>query len=233
MAARGDRPAFNPARGGYGRPAPARSRAAPATRARRVRAAAAAAGCPTVAIDGERIHQVAAVHAAQQFALRGGGGIAQMHAHQESVQLRFGQRKGPGLILRVLRGDDEEGFGQRHGLAVEGDLMLFHGLEQCTLRLGRGSIDFIGEHQLRENRAALKPELAGLAVENGHAQHIGGQQIAGELDALEGQPQGLGNGMRERGLADARECPRSADGRAPAGRPGTGESARPCPKSPD
>src|SRR5277367_519096 len=163
---------------------------------------------PAQALDGcdrgERVHQIAAVPAAQQFALRGGGWITQVHAHQESIQLRFGQRVSADLVLRVLGGDDEKWFGKRHRLSVEGYLMLFHGLEQRALSLGRGTIDFVGQHQLCKYGPALKSELAGLTLEDRYAEHVGGQEVAGELYPLKRQPQRLGNGVGERGLADPR-----------------------------
>ncbi len=96
----------------------------------------------------------------------------------------------------------KNGSGKRHRLAVESHLMLLHGLEQRALGLGRGAIDFVGQHQLGEDRSPLKSELPGFAVVDRHAEHVGGQQIAGELHALEGQSQGLGDGVREGGLAD-------------------------------
>ncbi len=152
----------------------------------------------------QRVDQIAPVHAAQEFALRSRRGISQMHAHQKSVQLRLGQGKGARLVLRVLRGDDEEWFGQRHRLAVERHLMLFHGLEQRALGLWRGAIDFIGQHELGKNRSALKSELTGFAIKDGHTEHVGGQQIAGELHPLKRQPQGLRKCVRERGFTDSR-----------------------------
>src|ERR1700722_4475266 len=127
-----------------------------------------------------------------------------MYPHQKSIQLRLGEGEGADLILRILRGDDEEGFGQRHRLAVKGDLMFFHGLEQSALGLWRGSIDLICEYELRKNRPALESELARFAVIDRHAEHVGRQQVAGELHALEGQPQRLCNRVREGGLPDSR-----------------------------
>ena len=44
-----------------------------------------------------------------------------------------------------------------------------------------------------------------LAVEDRHADDVGRQQIAGELDALEVQPQGPRQRVGQRGLADAGE----------------------------
>ena len=38
---------------------------------------------------------------------------AEFDAHEEAVELRFGQRKGADLVLRILRRDDEERRGQR------------------------------------------------------------------------------------------------------------------------
>jgi hypothetical protein len=149
MAARGDNPMLKVAALRVWATRLARSRAGRAIHAPRARRAAGPQGLD--AHRGfERVHQIAAIGAAQEFALGGRIRIAQMHAHQEAVQLRLGQRKGADLILGVLRGDDEEGLGQGHRLAIEGHLMLFHGLEQRALGFGRGAVDFIGQHQLRE-----------------------------------------------------------------------------------
>ena len=176
----------------------------------------------------ERIHELAPVRAAQQLALRRRRRIAEVHAHEKAVELRLGQREGADLLLRVLRRDHEERLGQRHGLAVERHLPLLHRLEQRALRLGRGAVDLVGQHELREDRAALEAELAGLAVENRHAEHVRRQQIAGELHALERQAERAGEGVRERGLADARDVLDRADARAPAGTRGRAGSAPPC-----
>ena len=92
-----------------------------------------------------------AIDAAQKFALGRGSGISQMYAHQKTIQLRLGQRKGADLVLGILGGDDEERFRQRHRLTVERDLMFLHRLQQRALRLGRGAVDFIREHQLRKD----------------------------------------------------------------------------------
>ncbi len=36
--------------------------------------------------------------------------------------------------------------------------MFFHRFEQCALGLGGGAVDFIGKHQLREDRSTLEAE---------------------------------------------------------------------------
>ena len=62
---------------------------------------------------GDPGEQFAPLAAAQQRALVGGVGVAQGDAHEEAVELRFGQREGAELLVRVLRGDHEERLGQR------------------------------------------------------------------------------------------------------------------------
>ena len=76
--------------------------------------------------------------------------------------------------------------------------------EQRALGFRRRPIDFIGQHQLGKDRSSLESELARFAVIDRHAEHIGGQEVAGELHALERQSQGLGDRMREGGFADPR-----------------------------
>ena len=81
---------------------------------------------------------------------------------------------------------------------------LFHGLEQRALRFGRRAIDLVGEHELREHGSLVELEPAAVAVEDGHAEHVGGQKIARELNAVVAQAESLRERVRERGLADAR-----------------------------
>ena len=47
----------------------------------------------------------------------------------------------------------------------------------------------------------MEPEPAVLAVEDRHADDVRGQQVAGELNALELQPEGARDGVRQGGLA--------------------------------
>ena len=69
---------------------------------------------------------------------------------------------------------------------------------------GRRAVHFVGEDHLREDRARVELEVAGVALEDRHADDVRGQQVAGELDALEMQAERAREHMRERGLADAR-----------------------------
>ena len=69
--------------------------------------------------------------------------------------------------------------------AVDGDLLLLHRLEQRGLRLRRGPVDLVGEHDLGNDRPGAELEVAGLLVVDRDAGDIARQQIRGELDALE------------------------------------------------
>ena len=81
------------------------------------------------------------------YTLQGNGGgirVAQLDAHQEAIQLGFWQGEGAGLILGVLRGDDEEGIRQWPGDAIQRDLLFGHGFEQGTLGTWAATVDLIG-----------------------------------------------------------------------------------------
>ena len=100
-----------------------------------------------------RLDHAAPVGAVQQLALGRAVRVAERDAHQEAVQLRLGQRESAQLVVRVLRGDHEEGRGQGARLAFDRDLLFLHRLEQGALRLGAGAVDLVGQQHLREDRA--------------------------------------------------------------------------------
>ena len=56
-------------------------------------------------------------------------------------------------------------------------------------------VDLVGENHLGEDGAGMEPEPAVLTVEDRHADDVGGQQVTGELDALELHPQGARDGI--------------------------------------
>ena len=119
----------------------------------------------------------------QQGAFGGTVRIAEFDAHQEAVELRFGQREGADLMHRVLRGDDEERARQRWVCPSAVTWPFFHRFEQGALRLGRGAVDLVGEHQLREQGPGRKRNALCRARRSNP--DIGRQQVAGELDARE------------------------------------------------
>ena len=130
-------------------------------------------------------------------------GIAHADAHQEAVELRFGQWIGAVMLDGILRGDDQERLRQRHGFAVDGDLRFVHGFEQRGLRARRGAIDFVGENDVGENRSGAKFKFARFGVVDADAEHVAGQQVGSELDALKAAMKRFGEGLGERGFADA------------------------------
>ena len=87
---------------------------------------------------------------------------------------------------------------------VDGHVPLLHALEQAGLRLRRGPVDLVDEHDVGEHRAG--PELeAGLAlVEDVGADDVGGQQVRRALDAGVLGVDRARERPGERGLADAR-----------------------------
>ena len=116
-----------------------------------------------------------------------------------------GEGEGPREVLRVLRGDDEEGLGQGNRLPVEGDLSLVHGLEKSGLRPGARAVDLVGQEDVREDGALAKHELALALVVHADAEHVARQEVARELDATcRSPPTGLGESPGEGRLANAR-----------------------------
>ena len=89
------------------------------------------------------------------------------------------------------------------GYAFHRDLTLFHGLQQRTLRLGRGTVDLVGQQHLREDRAGHERKALLLALIDAGAGDVGRQQVVGELDALVVEPQRAGQRVGQRGLAHA------------------------------
>ena len=146
----------------------------------------------------------AAIAAGEQLALGERVRIAELDRDQEAVELRFRQRIGADLLDRVLRGDDEERLGQRARLAVERHLALLHRFEQRALRLRRRAVDLVGEHDRVEDRSRVEAERLRALVEDRHAEHVGRQQVARELDARVLEAERRRERLRERRLADAR-----------------------------
>ena len=120
----------------------------------------------------------AAVGRGEQRAFGVAIGIVQSDAQHETVELRIGQRIRAGEIERILRRHDEERRSEFVRDAVGGDLLFGHRFEQRALRLRRGAVDFVGEHELREQRARMELELAGVAVVNADADDVRRQQVA-------------------------------------------------------
>ncbi len=136
----------------------------------------------------------------QQGLLVGRGRVTDRQAHQETVELGFGQREGALILDRVLGGHHQEWARQRMRDAVHRDLLFLHGFQQGGLGTRGGAVNFVGEQDVDKNRTAAEFELTGLLVKDRNAGHIIGQEVGGALQALELPAQADGNGARQHGF---------------------------------
>ena len=145
----------------------------------------------------------------------------------EAVELGLGQVVRAFRLDRVLRGQHQERPLDAVALAIDRDAVFLHDLQQGGVRLGRGAVDFVGQQELREDRARAEAELLRLHVEDRRAGHVGGHQVGRELDAAElaGPARGPASGRTASCPGPARF--RSARGRWRTGRPAPRAPARP------
>ena len=87
-------------------------------------------------------------------------------------------------------------------MAVHRDLTFGHRFEQCRLRARRGPVDFVGQHDVGEDRPGAKFKTLLLALKDRQAEDVGRQHVVGELNALPGPADGQRQRMSQRRLAD-------------------------------
>ena len=137
-------------------------------------------------------------------------GILHKDLEHEAVLLRFGQRIGSFLFDRVLRRQHEKRIVQAMPHPADGGLTFLHGFEQGRLRLGRRTVDFVGEDHVGKQRAGeeLELALAGAAVflDDLGAGDVGRHQVRRELNTAERQGQALGEGADHQGLGQPRHA---------------------------
>ncbi len=105
--------------------------------------------------------------------------IQHQDLHQEAVELRFGQRVGALHLDGVLRGHHQKRSVQFVRGGAAGDGALLHGFEQRRLRLRRGAVDLVGQHQVGEDRAGLEAQRLGAVVvgfDDHASDDVGGHQ---------------------------------------------------------
>ena len=129
------------------------------------------------------------------------GRIAELETEEESVELRLGERERALVFDRVLGGDHQERVGHRVGRPVDRRLMFLHAFEQSGLRLRRGPVDLIGQHDLAHDRAWPELELLGLLVVDGQARYVGREEVRRELDPAEGAAEAPGDRLGQDRLA--------------------------------
>ena len=125
---------------------------------------------------------------------------------QEPVQLSFGQGIRPFLLDRVLGGHHHKRRGQLVGHPTHRDRPFLHGLQHRRLGLGRRSVDFIGQQQLRKDRTAAEDQRSPLLSLLHHrgAGDVRGHQVRGELDPAEVQAQCGPQSSNQEGFAQPR-----------------------------
>jgi hypothetical protein len=95
------------------------------------------------------------------------------------------------------------------------DTAFLHGFEERRLRPWRRAIDFVGEHDVREDRSALEDELAlsaGRIDEDVRAGDVGRHQVRRALHAGKPEIGGVAQRFDEQRLAESR---RPLDERVP------------------
>ena len=135
------------------------------------------------------------------------GRMVHHDVEHEAVQLRFRQRIRALELDRVLRREDVERLFELVGAALDGDAVFLHGFQQCGLRLGRRAVDFVGQHDVGENRSRREHHLAaaggGVFLDDVGAGDVRGHQVGCELDARELQVQHARHGVDQQRLRQA------------------------------
>ena len=104
---------------------------------------------------------------------------------QEAVALRLGQRVDTLVLDGVLRRHDEEWARHRIGGSADRDVPLGHHLEERRLHLCRCTVNFVGEEEVRDNRAELGVELLTALAVDARSEQIGWHEVWRELNAGE------------------------------------------------
>jgi len=131
--------------------------------------------------------------------------VREVHGDREEEAVELGFREGEGacIVEIVLGGDDHERGEERAGDTVDGDLLFAHAFEEGALDARAGAVDFVGEDDVREDGAGDELEFSGTLVEDGVAGDVAGEEVRGELDALEGSVDTACEGGGDGGFADA------------------------------
>ena len=108
--------------------------------------------------------------------------IIDNHLEHETVDLCLRQWVGTLLLDRVLSSHYQEWVRQLKGLTTDSNLLFLHGLEQCTLHLCWGTVNFIGQHEVGKYGALLYLELLVLLRVDHSTYHVSREQVGGKLN---------------------------------------------------
>src|SRR5262249_19694455 len=102
---------------------------------------------------------------------------------EKAIQLNLRQSEGSLVVFGILGGDHKEICAKGEALTLDRHLPLFHGLKQSRLRSRWGAIDFVGNHDVSENRPFDEVELLLSRRVHVRSQDIRRQHVARELNA--------------------------------------------------
>ena len=111
--------------------------------------------------------------------------VAELDPDHEPVELGLGKRICAGVLGGVLGRDDHERASQLVGLLIDGDPPLLHRFEQSRLRLRRGAVDLVDEHDVREDRSRVELERRLPLVEDHRPGDVRRKHVGGALDPRE------------------------------------------------
>ena len=135
------------------------------------------------------------------------GEIVEHDVEEEAVKLRFRKRIGAFQFDWILRREHEKRPFQINRLAGGGDMIFAHGLQQGGLCFRRRAVDFIRQHDVREDGPADEFECArtrrGILLQDFRSENVRRHQVRRELDAFERQREELCDGFDEQCLAEA------------------------------
>ena len=110
----------------------------------------------------------------------------------------------------VLSGQHIKRRFERIGMAFNGDRTLLHRFQQGRLRLGRSTVDFVGQYDVRKNRPLDENAfpLAGdpAFFDDFRTGDIGRHQIGRELNAFEIQMKDFCDRRNQKGLRQSRDA---------------------------
>ena len=110
-------------------------------------------------------------------------GIPKVQQYQKAIELSLRKRIGSVEIHRVLRSQHQERLLDGESRATDRHLTFLHHFEQGRLDLGRCAVDFVGQYEVRKDRALLDAECPVLRIEYLRADHVCGQHIGRELNS--------------------------------------------------
>ena len=93
------------------------------------------------------------------------------------------ERIGALVLHRVLGGHHDERPRQLVRVPVNRHVPFLHALEEAGLRLRRGAVHLVDEHDVREHRAWPELEAVLALVVDVRAHHVGRQEVGRALDA--------------------------------------------------